>query len=161
MNFTGPLVLKTWNRVGRWPGGEATMSWLIGKLVPYTGTVRPRIRRLEVGLAVASIEDRRGVRNHLKSVHAIALANIAEFTGSLALVTRVPEDKRWIVIGLDIDYLKKARGRITAACDVRQLELPEEGECQADVVLTDSEGDDVVHARVRLKVSPKPPPKAK
>ena len=133
------------------------MSWLIGKLVPYTGTVRPRIRRLEEGLAVASMEDRRSVRNHLKSVHALALGNIAEFAGSLAMVTKVPEDKRWIVVGLDFDYLKKARGRITAACDVRQLELPDEGETQADVVLTDEAGEEVVHARVRLKVGPKRP----
>lgn len=155
MNFTGPLLLNAWRRVGRWPGGEATMSWLIGKLVPYTGTVRPRIRKLEVGLAQASIEDRRGLRNHLQSVHAIALANIAEFTGSLALVTRVPEEKRWIVTGLDLDYLKKARGRIVATCDVRDLELPEDGEAEAEVVLRDQDGDEVTRARVRLKVGPK------
>lgn len=155
MNFTGPSVLSTWDRVRRLPGGAATMSWLIGKLVPYTGTIRPRIRDLSEGLAEVSMEDRRGVRNHLKSIHALALANLAEFAGSLALVTKVPEDKRWIVIGLEIDYLKKARGRITGTCDVRELDLPEDGETQAEVRLRDAAGDEVVRARVKLKVGPR------
>ena len=58
--------------------------------------------------------DRRAVRNHLDCVHAIALANLAELAGNVALVYSLPDDARFIVSGMEIEYLKKARGTITA-----------------------------------------------
>ena len=58
--------------------------------------------------------DRRAVRNHLDCVHAIALANLAELAGNVALAYSLPDDARFIVSGMEIEYLKKARGMITA-----------------------------------------------
>ena len=54
------------------------------------------------------------MRNHLDCVHAIALANLAELAGNVALVYSLPDDARFIVSGMEIEYLKKARGTITA-----------------------------------------------
>lgn len=156
MDLTGPLVLDLWRRAGRLPGGRGLLSWLIGKLVPYTGSISPRILELEEGRAVVTMEDRRRVRNHLRSIHALALANLAELAGSLALVTRVPSDRRWIVTGLEVDFLRKARGRVTGTCDVRELDLPEDGEACAEVELRDEAGEVLVRARIRLRIGPRP-----
>ncbi len=60
------------------------------------------------------MRDRRAVRNHLDCVHAIALANLAELAGNVALAYSLPDDARFIVSGMEIEYVKKARGTITA-----------------------------------------------
>ena len=54
------------------------------------------------------IPKRRGVHNHLSTVHAIALCNGLEAAmGALAEAT-IPSDKRWIPKGMDISYTAKA-----------------------------------------------------
>lgn len=74
---------------------------------------------LAPGRAVIAIRDRRAVRNHLKSVHAVALANVLEMSTGLAVTFGLPDDARSIMTKLEVSFLKKARGRLvaTATCD--------------------------------------------
>ena len=68
---------------------------------------------LRAGYAEVVMQDKRAVRNHLDCVHAIALANLAELAGNVALAYSLPDDARFIVSGIEIEYVKKARGTIT------------------------------------------------
>lgn len=156
MSFDGATILWLWGRLAAWPGGRWLFSVLAGWLVPYTGTVAPRILELEAGFARVAMADRRRVRNHLRSVHAIALANLAEFTGSLAIASRVPSHSRWIVTGLRLEYLKKARGPLEARCEFRQVALPAEGTAEAETRIFDAAGVEVCRARVELRLGPRP-----
>lgn len=69
-------------------GASAPGRWLVSRLVclraPYFASIAPRIERLEPGLCIVRIRDRRAVRNHIGTVHAIALCNMAELAGGLA-----------------------------------------------------------------------------
>lgn len=114
IQLNGEALLGFWERAARIPFGDAVFSRFIGFMIPYTGSISPRVEVLERGHSVVRLEDKRAVRNHLASVHAIALANIGEFSTGLALISQMPEGMRAILGSLKIDYLKKARGRLKA-----------------------------------------------
>jgi acyl-coenzyme A thioesterase PaaI-like protein len=96
--------------------------------------------------------DRRVVRNHLNSIHAVALVNLAEVVGGLAMLTGLPPDMRGIVTGLSIEYKKKARGRLTAESTVPPLESSVDTELDILSAVRDSAGDVVAEMRVRWRV---------
>ncbi len=123
-------------------------------MVPYSGSVRPRITHLEPGHVRIELRDRRAVRNHLRSVHAIALANIAELASGLAMTTALPDGIRGIVVRIRMDYLKKARGTLTAEsrCVVPAITATEERDFTADV--NDGAHEVVARATVTWRLSP-------
>ena len=147
-------IIRYWRRIHALPGGSWLFDRLFGLYIPYTGSMGSRIQAMEPGYARVELPDRRRVRNHLRSIHAIALANLAELTGNLAMVCALPRDARLIVAGLSIEYLKKARGRIVAEsrCPIppdnqrREYEIP--------VTLRNGEGDVVARATIRSLVGP-------
>ena len=128
---------------------------MVGRAAPYTGSIRPLIEELGHRHAKVSMKDRRAVRQHLESVHAIALANLAELTGNIALGYTMPDDARFIVAGISVEYKKKARGTITGTCDCPDIPSNIEREYQVPVVLRDASGDIVSEAVLRTLVGPK------
>jgi acyl-coenzyme A thioesterase PaaI-like protein len=143
-----PRDLRTWwARFSRLPGGPWFFSRVFGLAIPYSGSVSPRIRVLQPGRAVISMRDRRGVRNHLTSIHAIALTNLAEMTTGLALGYGLPDGMRTILVRVECEFLRKARGTITAACDAPVFTEIVEKEVLVESVLTNEAGDVVAKGR--------------
>ncbi len=151
----GRTLIARWRRLSSLPGGKRLFSRLVGRRAPYTGTIAPRVLKLTPGYAKVQMRDRRGVRNHLNSVHAIALLNLAEVTSGLAFNTALPADARAILTGLCMDYLKKARGRLTAESTCPAPESNEEREYEIEAVIRDDVGDVVARATARWRVGPR------
>lgn len=114
MSIPATRLERYWRRLAPLPGGRWLFGRILGLMVPYSGSVRPMVRELEPGRAVVALRERRGLRNHLGSVHAIALANVGELASGLAMTLALPPEARGIPIRVEIDYHKKARGTITA-----------------------------------------------
>ena len=149
------FIRDVWNRLERVPGGKLLYSRLVGRLAPYTGSIGAVVQELGDGYSRVTLADRRAVRNHLSCVHAVALANLVELTGNLALGYSLPDDARFIVAGMSLDYLKKARGTITGECRTPPINSSAEQEYQIKVMLRDAGGDVVVEAMLRTLVGPK------
>ena len=148
-------MLRLWRTLSPLPAGKWIFSRLLGFKVPYTGSVWPRVEELRPGYARVSMRDRRAVRNHLHSIHAIALANLAEVTSGLAMVVGLPERARSIVTGFSIQYLKKARGPLMAECSTPIVDASVEGQHQIESVVRDAVGDVVAKATAHWLVGPR------
>ena len=152
----GNFVRDAWDRLHKIPGGKRVFSLLVGRAAPYTGSIGARIEELELGYAKVTLRDRPSVRNHLRCVHAIALANLAEVTGNVAVFYSLPDDMRFIVAGLSIEYLKKARGTLTA--ESRPPAIPSSGEkkeIEVGVEIRDAKGDLCARTTLRTLIGPK------
>jgi acyl-coenzyme A thioesterase PaaI-like protein len=149
------VIRQEWERWSVRPGGKTIFSVLLGRLVPYSGTIGARIEALRPGYARVTLRDRRKVRNHLRSIHAIALMNVAELATGLALNYAMRPDARSILKGLSIDYTKKARGTLTAEANAPVLESNEEREITVSTDIRDAEGDVVATAHARWLVGPR------
>lgn len=149
------FVREAWDRLSPLPGGKRLFSELVGRTAPYTGSIGARVEVLQRGHAEVRLRDTRAVRNHLRCVHAIALANLAELAGNLGVAYSMPDDARFIVAGLSIDYVKKARGTITATCDSPLIDSSERREVEVPVVMRNADGEEVARATLRTLVGPK------
>ena len=150
------LVRDAWDLLSGLPGGKVLFSRLIGRAAPYTGSIHATVTALRSGYAQVVMPDKARLRNHLSSVHAIALANLAELAGNVALAYSMPDDARFIVAGLSIDYVKKARGAITATSECPVPTSSERVEFDVPVIMRDGAGDEVARAVLRSLVGPKP-----
>lgn len=150
--FARPTISSTWARCRGLPGGTRLFSRLIGRMAPYTGTIGAHVADLGDGYAKVELKDRKGVRNHLKSIHAIALMNLGEVATGLAVMHAIDGRGRGIIRELRMEYLKKARGLITAEARVELPTEPGAHDLEVVAVLRDEAGDEVARAYATWKL---------
>jgi acyl-coenzyme A thioesterase PaaI-like protein len=147
-NYSDNNLLLWWQRLSGLPAGAWLFSRFLGWYAPYSGSIGSRVEALRPGFAQVSLRDRHKVRNHLKSIHAIALMNLGEITTGLAVLTTLTTDMRGIVLGLQAEYLKKSRGTLVAKAS---FELPSQIDdntaCEAKTEIVDDAGDVVAIVR--------------
>jgi uncharacterized protein (TIGR00369 family) len=150
----GAAVARWWNRLSGVPGGKTMFSMVIGRTAPYTGSIGARVVELRPGYAKWTMRDRRRLRNHLNSIHAVALVNLAEVTSGTAMLMSLPAGVRGIVVEISTTYIKKARGTLTAecACDLPPVDEDTRFDLHADI--RDAAGDIVARATVTWLLSP-------
>ena len=144
-----------WQALAPRPGGARIFSWLVGRMARYTGSIRPRVRHLEPGRCEVAMADRRAVRNHLGSVHAIALMNLGEVVSGLAVLAALGPDRRGIVTDLAMRYEKKARGPLVGRADFEPPAADHDGAFVATAELFDDAGDRVAVCTATWTLGPR------
>ncbi len=147
-------LLRRWRSLSALPGGKWLFSRLLGWMVPYSGNLGASIRVLEPGHCLLRIHDRRALRNHLRSIHALALANAGELCSGLALYTQLPPRLRGIPVELCTRYVQKARGSLLAEGRVLDALPEQEGDVCVEGCITDDQGQTVAITQVRWRISP-------
>jgi hypothetical protein len=98
------------------------------------------------------LKQRWAVQNHIKTVNAIAVCNLVEMAMGLVAEATIPKHLRWLPMGMNIDYVKKATGKLTATSDIDPetfFNLPKyPGEVYVPVQVKNSEGVVVTRASV-------------
>ena len=112
-----PAVLDLWKKTSALPMGDRVFSFLFSQKAPYFATIRPRFTVIEPNHAELVIPKRRGVQNHIKTVHAIALCNGLEAAMGALAESTIPTDKRWIPKGMEVAYTAKADSDITCIAE--------------------------------------------
>jgi len=141
--------------------GDRLFSFAFSQVAPYFWTIRPRFTVIEPNHAEVVIPKRRGVKNHIGTVHAIALCNGLEAAMGVLAEASIPSDKRWIPKGMEVSYTAKATTDITciAETDPEQWTgeaLPDQGgDVGVRVKGVRTDGTVVIEGVIRLWVTPK------
>ncbi len=149
-------TLRLWQRLSSKPAGKWLFSRLVCFKAPYFASIRPRFQTLGAGRSVVTIKKRRSVTNHIGTVHAIAMCNLAEIAAGTMTEVTVPVGYRWIPKGMTVEYLRKAETDLTAVAEISPLpnfdgtfELP------VKVDVTDAGNQTVFRAVINMWVSPR------
>ena len=150
-------VLTLWKKTSALPQGSRIFSLLFAQKAPYFATIRPRFVDIRPNHAELVIPKRRGVHNHLGTVHAIALCNGLEAAmGALAEAT-IPADKRWIPKGMEVSYTAKATSDITCVAETDRAQwIGDDPDVPVRVRGLRDDGTVVVEGVIRLWVTEKP-----
>jgi acyl-coenzyme A thioesterase PaaI-like protein len=151
----GNLIRDAWDRLHAIPGGDALFHLLLRVMVPYTGAMGARVKAVRPGYAEVELAERWAVRNHLRSIHAIALANLVELAGNIAVAYSLPDDARFIVKGIRMSYHKKARGTIVATSTPPVVSSSARQAFEVKVEVRDQRGDLVCEGVLETLVGPK------
>ena len=148
-------ALAAWRKLEAKPLGKALFSRVICFKAPYFATISPRFEELRPGYARVSMKKRRGVTNHIGTVHAIAMCNLAELAAGTLTEISIPASMRWLPKGMTVEYLKKSRGGIHAVATLPEVTEGAGREVPATVEMKDDAGELVCRATITMWVSPR------
>jgi acyl-coenzyme A thioesterase PaaI-like protein len=129
------------------------LSLVLGGVVPFAGTARLMFELVTPEKVIVSIKNRRRVRNHIRGIHAAAMALLAETATGFCVGLNIPDDRLPLIRTLKVEYLRRAQGDMRAVATLRPeqveaIRTQEKGEVTVAVTITDSSGPDPIRAEM-------------
>ena len=110
------LPLKYWNKIGHYRLGRWCFAKLICWRVPYFSSISPSFLTYSEASVKVSMRKKRGVTNHLGTIHVIAIANLCELAAGTLMEAGLMASMRWIPKGMNINYIKSSKFIFFNAC---------------------------------------------
>ena len=130
-----PAFLRPWLR-----------NRLMGRAVPFTGTAGLNYAEISPEQVVVTVSNVRRVQNHLRGVHAAAMALIAETATGMVVSMNVRDGCHALAKTMNIDFKRRTQGgmRAVARLSAAQRELMrknDKGEVSVLVHVSDESGE--------------------
>ena len=148
-------ALAAWGKLEKLPFGKSIFSRFVCFKAPYFASISPRFEELRPGFARVSMRKRRAVTNHIGTVHAIAMCNLAELAAGTMTEISIPRAMRWLPKGMQVEYLRKASTDVEAVARVEDVHEGPARDVPVSVEVKDRAGELVCRATITMWVSPR------
>lgn len=146
----------------KFPKGIRSTLWTkaFGRVVPMVGTANIRYLEVDADHVKVRIENQRNMQNHIKGVHAAAMALLAETATGFLTGLHVPDERILLIKSLHVDYLKVANGGLTATATLTAEQQQyilnnEKGEMVIPVSVIDDSGNEPIQCEMLWAWLPK------
>jgi acyl-coenzyme A thioesterase PaaI-like protein len=139
------------------------LSKTFGTVVPMVGTAGISYDLVTADKVICSIKNRRPMQNHIKGVHAVAIALIAETATGFVLGMNVPDESMVLIKSLKLEYKKIAKADLIATAtlslaDRERIISTAKGEITVPCIITDATGNSPVECEMIWAWVPKKRP---
>ncbi|ENX17141.1 hypothetical protein F895_01076 [Acinetobacter sp. CIP 64.2] len=155
-------LYKLVKTTSKFPKGIRSTLWskAFGRVVPMVGTANIRYLEVDKDHVTVRIENQRNMQNHIKGVHAAAMALLGETATGFLTGLHVPDDRILLIKSLHVDYLKVAQGGLTATATLSAEQQQfiadnEKGELLIPVTVLDDSGNTPIQCQMLWAWLPK------
>lgn len=146
MAVTNPLrtFVDKVNQYPQWLSSRL-MTWMFRYKVKLAGTTGIEVLHTNGKTATYRQKNSRKAQNHIGSVHAAAMALLAESCTGFIVGINLPGDKLPLIKRMDLNYVKRATGDMTAVASLTDeqitlMQTADKGEVNVKVQVTDATG---------------------
>lgn len=128
---------------------QKAQTLMLGTMVPFLGTAGVEFEEVSEDRVVVRIKNRRKAQNHIKGVHAAAMALLAETATGFALGIHLPDDKLPLIKSMKVDYQKRSTGDMRAVATLRPEQVAairseDKGQVTVPVEIRDESGEEPI-----------------
>jgi acyl-coenzyme A thioesterase PaaI-like protein len=148
-------IRKFIDKVNQYPGWLSSflMTQVFRYKVKLAGTTGIEVLYTDGKTATYRQKNRRKAQNHIGSVHAAAMALLAESCTGFIVGINLPGDKLPLIKRMDLHYVKRATGDMTAVASLTDEQIAlmqntDKGEVNVKVQVTDATGIEPVECEM-------------
>mmetsp|Transcript_11914 Transcript_11914/g.26654 ORF Transcript_11914/g.26654 Transcript_11914/m.26654 type:complete len:194 (+) Transcript_11914:115-696(+) len=129
---------------------RAALTLAFNSNIRYAGTTGISIREWNENRAVVELKNRWHIQNHLKGIHATAMATLAESTTGMLFGLYVPDRTHVPLLkSMTVQFVKRATGDLRAVATLtheqkQRIQTTDKGALVVPVTVTDSEGKEPI-----------------
>ncbi len=129
------------------------ITWVFRYKVKLAGTTGIEVLHTDGKTATYRQKNRRKAQNHIGSVHAAAMALLAESCTGFIVGINLPGDKLPLIKRMNLNYVKRAMGDMTAVASLTDeqmtlMQTAQKGEVNVKVHVTDATGIESVECEI-------------
>ncbi len=102
------------------------LNTILARTIPFNSPHKFRIQSIAQNKIETFAPYRRSNHNHIRGIHACAIATVAEFSAGFLLLTKLDPTRYRLIMGkLEADYFYQAKQDIVAEAELSEKDLQE------------------------------------